>query len=158
MADLVFTAQHGLYATDFDSNLGHYQAVGPTYYVLGRALWNPKNADVTALKAEYYSAYGAAAREMQLYYEYWEQWTTTTFTSKSVRARIAALDEDPNTGNGRSMWIVIPELYTSAVTDKANQLLARALAKCGSGGGPAADREAACAKVDKAQQYVVRHC
>ena len=24
----------GLYATDFDSNVGHYQAVGPTYYVL----------------------------------------------------------------------------------------------------------------------------
>ena len=39
--DLIFTGKHGLAATDFDSNVAHYQAVGPTYYLLARALWDP---------------------------------------------------------------------------------------------------------------------
>jgi hypothetical protein len=46
--------------------------VGPTYYVLARALWDPKNANVSALLSEYYSAFGGAAQDMRLYHEYWE--------------------------------------------------------------------------------------
>lgn len=116
--DLVFTAQHGLYATDFDSNVAHYQAVGPSYYVLARALWDPKNANVTALLAEYYSAYGGAAPAMRAYHEYWGDWTTATFTSPRVRARLAELALNPATGNGRSYWITIPEIYTDQVPPK----------------------------------------
>lgn len=37
--DLVFTAQHGLAATDFDSNVGHYQAVrAPLYGIEARSV------------------------------------------------------------------------------------------------------------------------
>ena len=105
------------------------------------------------------------------------QWTTAAFTSASVRDRIAELDLDPDTGSGRSYWITIPELCTCSklvtscliyivqtyalltkygwslradtneVVAPANQLLARAVASCGS----AVD---ACAKVAKAQLYM----
>lgn len=105
LSDVVFVGQRGLYATDFDANLaqcesqhsarllsrvsdsrtfpalhGADQAVGPTYYALGRALWNPAKANTTVLLNEYYSAYGCAAQEMK---EYWScelqcQWPLAT--------------------------------------------------------------------------------
>ena len=78
--------------------------------------------------------------------EYWESWTDSTFTSPRVRNRIAELDLDPNTGNGRSFWITIPELYTDSAIEPANLLLARAVASCGAA--------AACGKVAKARKYM----
>ncbi len=145
--DLVFTAQHGLVATDFDSNVAHYQAAGPTYYMLARALWDPAKANVSKLLAEYYSGYGGAADDMRNYFGYWEKFTTDTFTSSRVRTRIAKLNADPDTGSGRAFFILIPELYTEAVIKPAVVLLNKAATTC-------AHDAAACSKVQKAKTYI----
>ena len=146
--DLIFTGQHGLMATDFDSNVANYQAVGPTYYCLARALWDPAHANLTALQDEYYSAYAGAASEMRSFWQYWEDWTSTTFTAPTVRARLAELMASPDTGNGRAHFIMIPDIYTDAAIAPAEAWLGRAKVTCGA----AADD--ACGRVGKAGLYL----
>lgn len=146
-SDLVFTAKHGLAATDFDSNVAHYQAVGPTYYLLARALWDPVNANASALLTEFYSGYGGAAENMRDYFDYWQEFTTKTFTSSRVRTRIEMLNIDPDTGSGRAFFILIPEIYTETIIKPAVAFLNKAAISC-------ATEEAACAKVQKASTYI----
>lgn len=146
VGDLVFTGKHGLFATDFDSNVGNYHAVGATYYILARSLRNPASANISHLEHEFFSAYGGAADEMQALYSYWENWTNRTFTSPQVRARIAELHQYPDTGNGRSSFIMIPELYTDMAIAPAEALLAKAVVSCGSSD--------ACSRVRKMGTYM----
>jgi hypothetical protein len=87
---------------------------------------------------------------MQKYFEYWENWTNTTFTSALVRQRIAQLSADPATGTGRFEFLMIPELYTDTVIKPADALLSEAAQACSQ---PSAVADA-CPKVQKAQLYI----
>ena len=100
------------------------------------------------IPGRYYSAYGEAAREMRSFWEYWESWTNSTFTSPSVRSRVAELMASPETGSGRTQFIMIPELYTDAVIVPAYAWLHNAMATCGK---PTAD---ACMRVAKSRVYL----
>ena len=69
-------AGRGMIATDFDSLTGQWSTQGPTLYLLAR-LHNRPEAPVDELLAEYYSAFGPAAGQVQAYFDYWEDFVTT---------------------------------------------------------------------------------
>lgn len=82
--DVVWCGQHRMSAADFDSLVGDYAAVGPSYYLLARTLFNPATANLSAIRAEYYSAYGPAAGEVESYIAYWQSWAQKTYTDPKV--------------------------------------------------------------------------
>src|SRR5262249_47884212 len=63
-------------ATDFDSLTGQWSTQGPNLYLLMQLQTRPE-ADPDALLAEYYSAFGPAAAQVKVYFDYWENYTTT---------------------------------------------------------------------------------
>ena len=80
LKDFQFVASNGLLATDFDSLMNHWGAVGPTYYALARLHWDP-TVNTQDILDEYYSGFGAASQAMQAYVEWLEQFTFDSFTS-----------------------------------------------------------------------------
>jgi hypothetical protein len=72
--DFQHAVSHGMVATDFDSLTGQWGTQGPTLYLLMRLQVRP-DAKVDDLLAEYYSAFGPAAKQVKAYFDYWETYT-----------------------------------------------------------------------------------
>ncbi len=72
--DFQFQATHGMAATDFDSLTGQWSTQGPTLYLLMRLHTHPE-ASVDKILAEYYAAFGPAAKQVKAYFEHYENYT-----------------------------------------------------------------------------------
>lgn len=72
--DFQHHVKNGLVGSDFDSLTGHWATQGPNLYLLLRLHARP-DANPDRLLAEYYSAFGPAASEVQAYFDYWERYT-----------------------------------------------------------------------------------
>lgn len=70
-----FAFAHGMEGTDFDSLMGQWAAQGPKYYLHLRLHVRP-DMPLEQLLQEYYTAFGPAARQVQAYFDYWEQYAT----------------------------------------------------------------------------------
>ncbi len=68
--DFSFAIKHGLIGTDFDSLTGQWATQGPNLYMLARLHEAPGLTPEQVL-AEYYAAFGPAARAVQAYFDHW---------------------------------------------------------------------------------------
>jgi hypothetical protein len=148
LEDVRWCGQNSMLAADFDSLIGNWQGVGPSYYTLARTLWNPSTANFTAITQEFYSAYGVAATEMQAYHEFWRGFAQKTYTDPVVLARISAFATKGSpdyVGGDRAQYIMAGDIYSAAVLVHASTLLQKAQAACG-----ATAVAPACVRVQKA--------
>jgi hypothetical protein len=131
--------RNAMLAADFDSLLGDWAAVGPSYYALARTLWNPGNSNRSAILHEYYSAFGAAGATMRKYFEFWRAFAQRVYSDPAVVGRIKGYDH--HLGPQRAQYIMAG-LYTETVIVQASSLLAQAESLCGSAGDPSCTRVA----------------
>jgi hypothetical protein len=68
--------RNGMVATDFDSLTGHWATQGPNLYMATRLHDRPEMPADEVL-AEYYAAFGPAAPQVEAYFDYWENHTTS---------------------------------------------------------------------------------
>lgn len=66
-----FAAEHGMKGFDFDSLHANWATQGPMVYMHLRQSGNP-HMPIEAIRAEYFSAFGPAADEMERFFDYWE--------------------------------------------------------------------------------------
>ncbi|WP_395749092.1 DUF4838 domain-containing protein [Prosthecobacter sp.] len=66
--------EKGMVATDYDSLTGHWATQGPNLYTAARLHVRPE-ASAEAVLAEYYAAFGGAAKAVENYFAYWENYT-----------------------------------------------------------------------------------
>lgn len=109
-------ARNGMVATDLDSLTGEWAAQGPTLYVVARLHTRP-GADVDALLGEYWSAFGAASRQVKAYFDYWENYTTAN------RDHIRKTMEDLDASRWRSWAKAAHVLYPEPCFVPADALL-----------------------------------
>lgn len=77
LADMLrYVFARGCIATDFDSLTGQWATQGPTLYVLARLHSRPELTAEQVL-AEYYAAFGPAARAVKEYFDYWQKYTNS---------------------------------------------------------------------------------
>ena len=141
--DVQWCGARAMYAADFDSLVGNYAAVGPSYYALARTLWNPANANRTAILQEYYSSFGHADRAMRDYHGFWRNYTQAVYTDPAILAIIAAFENrSSNTyvGADRAQYVMAGMVYTPHVVMQASVLLAVAEQSCGTDPGHGGDR------------------
>ncbi len=122
-----FYAQHGMYATDFDSLQGMWAAQGPNLYLLARLHVRP-DATPGELLDEYYAAFGPAADAVRAYFAYWEQYSIDN------RERAADAIRTRHDGHFRRYAHyarVADELYPPRVFERGFALLASAAAQAG---------------------------
>eukprot|EP01047_Picozoa_sp_COSAG01_P055901 COSAG01_NODE_6277_length_3758_cov_10.169719_2_plen_148_part_00 len=96
-------------AADFDSLVGDWAAVGPSYYALSRTLWDPASANRTAILDEYYDAFGSAGPAMRAYYGYWRSFVQRVYTDPAVLARVAQYEDRRSArylGGGRAQYVM----------------------------------------------------
>lgn len=112
--DLKFQVENGLRATDFDCLQGYWATTGPSYYVLGRMLWDTQ-ADADKILDEFYGAFGPVKPVVKEYFDDWEDFTT-------------ALGNDPEFFelNRPDRMRAYPKVYTPARLAKARAILAKA--------------------------------
>eukprot|EP01043_Picozoa_sp_COSAG02_P021512 COSAG02_NODE_1094_length_14603_cov_40.760549_11_plen_932_part_00 len=144
--DIEWCGQNAMHAADFDSLLGDWAAVGPSYYALARTLWDPARANRTAIMSEYYSGFGQASKYMQTYHSFWRKFAQRVYTNPAVLARIAEYDH--NLGAERAQFIMAGSLYSKAVLGQASALLTQAESYCG------VISEAACVRVAKSRAHL----
>ncbi len=113
-------AQHGMVATDYDALTGQWAAQGPNLYLLMRLHTRPE-APADELLAEYYSAFGVAAPQVQAYFDYWERYAV---------AQIPLMQDlfADNTTRWRAPAKVAHLIYPEAAFASAEKLLAQAAA------------------------------
>ena len=119
-----YDAQHGMIATDFDSLLGMWGVQGPNFYVMARLNVQPQRK-VSEVLDEYYSGFGAAARPVREYFNFWQTVTQkcdNAFWTKSAGGWAAV----SKSGD---------EVYTAATFQKGTQLLSKAKAAAASDAG-----------------------
>ena len=109
-------ARNGMVATDLDSLTGQWATQGPTLYVALRLHTQPQ-ANVDALLAEYWSAFGAASAQVKAYFDYWENYTTTN------RERIGQTMDTLEASRWRSWAKAAHVLYPPSCFTPANALL-----------------------------------
>jgi hypothetical protein len=112
-------ASNGMVGTDFDSLTGHWATQGPNLYVAVRLQDHPE-ASADEVLAEYYAAFGAAAPQVKAYFEYWEDYTTTS------RERMLKTMEETQTSRWRTWAKAAHLVYPPACFDPADALLAEA--------------------------------
>jgi YD repeat-containing protein len=145
-ADFQYVAANGLRATDFDSLMNHWGAVGPTYYSLARLHWDPSVSSDDILR-EFYSGFGTASAAMQAYVNWVEHFTLKTFTSSRVRFLLGNL---PNsTGQGSGWFPNVRLVYTAEVCHVLSLLLEDVAHACGENKG--------CLQKVKLYQYATNH-
>ena len=94
---------------------------------------------------------------MRDYFDAWEGWTTATFTSAAVRARIQEFQTHGSRwyiGKSRAQFVMVGELYTPVVLAAFDRRLVLAEAACDNATAPdgrAVDATAACLRVGKAR-------
>ena len=138
-------------AADFDSLVGNFAAVGPSYYALARTLFAPAATNRSAVLAEYYSAFGPAASAMQRYFGFWRDFAQAAYTDPEVLARIADYENrsSPNyVGSERAQYVMAGEVYTASVLTTASTLLRSAEMACG---GP---DSISCVRVRKSRAHL----
>jgi len=115
--------QHGMVATDYDSLTGHWATQGPNLYTVARLHVRPE-ATADELLAEYYTAFGAAAKSVKAYFDHWEAYTT------SSREKIANTMEMTQTSRWRNWAKAAHVLYPAecflpavAMLDQATKLV-----------------------------------
>jgi len=106
-----FAAAHGMVGFDYDSLFGQWAVRGPMLYVHMRLGTDPAR-EVRDIRAEYFSAFGPAAAEVEVYSDYWENYSTTK-----------ALHGGTDYGNCSKAR----EQYPSEVFPPADALLGKAL-------------------------------
>ncbi len=67
-----FAYQRGMTGTDYDTLTGQWAVHGPEIYLQARLFNHPEKA-IDDLLSEYYSAFGDAAGEVKVYFDYWER-------------------------------------------------------------------------------------
>jgi hypothetical protein len=90
--DVQWCGHNAMFAADFDSLVGDWAAVGHSYYGLARILWDPVAANITTIKGEYYSAFGAGESAMRAYFTFWQQFTQSVYTNPAIVAQMAAYE------------------------------------------------------------------
>jgi hypothetical protein len=123
-------AREGMVATDFDSLTGEWAAQGPTLYLAARLHVTPE-ANVDAVLAEYYGGFGPAAGAVKAYFDYWEQYTTTS------RGKIAQAMDELQASRWRTWAKAAHVIYPPASFEPAEAMLAKAAREA------AGDKEAA---------------
>ena len=104
----------GMVATDYDSLTGHWATQGPNLYTVARLHVRPESAAEEVL-AEFFAAFGSASAAVESYFEYWENYTT------SSREKINQTMETLQASRWRS-WakaahvLYPPECFTPAAT------------------------------------------
>lgn len=118
--DFQFQVKHGMFGTDFDSLTGQWSTQGPSLYLLMRLHVRP-DADIDALLAEYYSAFGPAAAQVKAYFEHWENYTMGN------RAQINAIFEDRVAIRWRTWAKAAHRVFPPQSFAEGEALLARAV-------------------------------
>jgi hypothetical protein len=70
-----FAYEHGMVGVNFRSYTFSWAAHGPMAYMHHRLLWDPQ-LDIEAIRQEYFSAFGPAAKEVEHYFNYWENYAS----------------------------------------------------------------------------------
>ena len=142
LQDVQWCGRHGMVAADFDSLVGDWQAVGHSYYALARTLWSPAKANLSSIREEYYSAYGAAAGAMRSYNTFWQTHLQTTNTDPRHLRRAQVV------GDSRAQYVLAGTTYSADVLSKAATFLAYASTLCGAANSPS------CIRVTKAATHL----
>ncbi len=67
--------QNGMAAATHDSLFAHFAVRGPMTYMLMRLKWDPE-LEVKDIRQEYFSAFGPAAKHIEEYFDYWEEYSS----------------------------------------------------------------------------------
>jgi len=120
-AEFQHCVQAGMFGSYFDSFLGQWGTQGPTLYILGRMHVRP-DLSADQMLDEYYSAFGAAKKEVKDYFAFWE------------RVSDAVSDEDFNRycseeGGGRwKTWLLVADrIFTPQIMKQGRELLDKAV-------------------------------
>ena len=68
-----FAHQNGMIGFDFDSLYGHWATKGPMIYMHMRLSTHPE-MEIEQIRGEFFSAFGPAARDVERYFDYWEEY------------------------------------------------------------------------------------
>jgi hypothetical protein len=85
-----FAYKNGMVAIYYDSLRDHWAANGPMSYLHYRLLWDPELKD-RQIRREYFSAFGPAARPVEEYSDYWENYV---HRKEYLNARPPIRDQD----------------------------------------------------------------
>jgi hypothetical protein len=111
--------EKGMVATDYDSLTGHWATQGPNLYTAARLHVRPE-ASADAVLAEYYAAFGTAAKAVETYFAYWENYTTQS------REKISQTMEALQASRWRSWAKAAHVLYPSECFIPAEKILEEA--------------------------------
>jgi hypothetical protein len=117
--------ENGMVATDFDSLTGHWATQGPTLYMAARLHTRPELSADEVL-AEYYSAFGPAGAQVKQYFDYWENYTTTS------RDRMKKIMEETQTSRWRNWAKAAHLVFPQECFVPADKMLAEAEKAAGS--------------------------
>jgi hypothetical protein len=112
-------AREGMVGTDLDSLTGQWATQGPNLYVASRLHVRPETS-VDALLAEYYAAFGPAARPVKAYFDYWEDYTTRN------REHLGQVMEDMQASRWRTWAKAAHAVYPAQCFPPAEAILAEA--------------------------------
>ena len=104
-----FVYKNGLKGYFFDSLRVDWATQGPAVYIHMALGWDPE-LDIEALRQDFWSAFGPAARQIEQYFDYWEAYSLAHYPAASLYSPLAAND-----------------VYPSAVFAEQGAALARAL-------------------------------
>ena len=85
-----FAYKNGMVAAFYDSLRDHWAANGPMSYLHYRMLWDPELKS-RQIRKEYFSAFGPAAKLVEKYFDYWENYV---HTEKYLNTRPPLRDKD----------------------------------------------------------------
>jgi hypothetical protein len=111
--------RNGMVATDYDSLTGHWGTQGPNLYTAFRLHTLPQ-ASADEILSEYYAAFGAAAPQVQHYFQHWEDYTT------QLRGKLAETMEQLQTSRWRNWAKAAHVLYPEVCFQAPEALLAAA--------------------------------
>lgn len=140
----IFARENAMIGFDFDTLLGFWGTQGPLYYLIARLSYRD-DLTVDDVIAEYASAFGTAAPQMEQYLRFWDD-----FADRAVYAvpagGVVSVDPDGlyertirqyemNPHPIASSWPILPALYADDLLSEAEAILDRAQ-EAGADDGP----------------------
>lgn len=115
--DMRFVAKHGCMGIYIDGQTGHWSTIGPMYYLLARMAWDPCLDGRQVMNDYYKRGFGKAAAIIAQYWELLEEANSRLVTHP---------DYAPFGLGSPALVVLIQEIYTQELLDRANDLLVQA--------------------------------
>ncbi len=115
-----FEWNNGMVATDFDSLNGQWATQGTNLYALVR-MQDKGGEDIEKILGEYYSGFGPAADHVELYFDYWEAYTTALLETSSETGASGISNWSRYAQNAHALFPEESFVPALAILDEAKQ-------------------------------------